>query len=183
MSRRARISSLGLALVIMAGPASAATDNGTLPLASDRAAINVDRSPDPVKQPVTLSNPLWGIPLATLSATRERPLFTPSRRPPAPPVVAAPRLPPPPRLAAPPPEPEHLRLVLIGTVIGSAEGIGIFLDQPTQRMIRLRLGEQHSGWVLRAVRAREVTLEKGQRVEILSLPRPGAPAPNRERQL
>ena len=172
-----------LALVMLTVSAGAATGDGPLRPAPDRGDIKPDRSQARIREQVALGNPLWGIPLATLSATRDRPLFTPSRRPPAPTVAAAPRLPPPPRIAAPPPEPEHLRLVLIGTVIGSAEGIGIFLDQPTQRMIRLRLGEQHSGWVLRAVRAREVTLEKGQRVEILSLPRPGAPVPKQEQQL
>jgi len=55
-------------------------------------------------------NPLWAIPLASLNATRERPIFLPSRRAPAP-VVAAP--PPPPAPApAPPPEPERPRLAL-----------------------------------------------------------------------
>lgn len=34
-------------------------------------------------------NPLWAVPLKSLSVTRERPLFSPSRRAPAPPVLAA----------------------------------------------------------------------------------------------
>src|SRR5258708_33146709 len=33
-------------------------------------------------------NPLWAVPLDALSMTRERPLFSPSRRPPPPVVVA-----------------------------------------------------------------------------------------------
>jgi general secretion pathway protein N len=75
-----------------------------------------------------------------------------------------------------------LQLALIGTVVGAAESIGVFLDQPTQRLIRLKTGEEHAGWVLRAVRPREVTLEKGARVEILSLPRPGAAPARRPNQ-
>src|SRR5215831_17659551 len=39
--------------------------------------------------PTTRGNPLWAVPLADLSATRERPIFSPSRRPPARPAVAA----------------------------------------------------------------------------------------------
>lgn len=43
------------------------------------------------------ANPLWAIPLKQLSNTRERPIFSPSRRPPAvagPPPPAAVRVPP-----------------------------------------------------------------------------------------
>src|SRR5262245_32324885 len=44
-------------------------------------------------------NPLWGIPMSTLSVTRERPIFSVTRRPPAPPppkpLVEAPAPPPP----------------------------------------------------------------------------------------
>src|SRR5215212_880442 len=47
-------------------------------------------APAPPRAPVAnepRGNPLWGIPLKSLSLTRERPLFTPSRRPPAPAVA------------------------------------------------------------------------------------------------
>ena len=47
---------------------------------------------------VPSANPLWTIPLSSLTATRERPLFSPSRRPPQSVVVAkAPPPPPPPQ--------------------------------------------------------------------------------------
>ena len=47
-------------------------------------------------------NPLWAIPLSALSATRDRPLFSTSRRPP---IVAVPIVAPPPKqeALAPPP--------------------------------------------------------------------------------
>src|SRR5262249_53698680 len=51
-------------------------------------------------------NPLWAIPLRSLSATRERPIFLPSRRPPAPRVVASPA--PAPVQPSPPQQPEPL---------------------------------------------------------------------------
>ena len=122
-------------------------------------------------------NPLWGVPLSTLTATRERPLFTPSRRAPAPavagPVVAAP--PPPP--ASAPAEPERPQLVLVGAIASDSEGIAVFLDQATNNIIRLRTGQDHSGWVLRSVKGREATLQKDQQTTTLTLPVPGeAPA-------
>ena len=50
--------------------------------------------------PAVSANPLWAIPMSSLAATRNRPLFTPSRRPPAPVVANAP-----PPLRPPPPPP------------------------------------------------------------------------------
>ncbi len=54
---------------------------------------------------VPTGNPLWAIPHKQLSATRDRPIFTPSRRPPPPAVVDAPYiapvLPPPVRRSDP----------------------------------------------------------------------------------
>ena len=131
-----------------------------------------------VEQPLEpTGNPLWGVPLSTLTATRERPLFTPSRRAPAPavagPVAAAPALPPPP----PPAEPDRPQLVLVGAIANGSEGIAVFLDQATNNVIRLRTGQDHSGWVLRSVKGREATLQKDQQTTTLTLPVPGeAPA-------
>ena len=131
-----------------------------------------------VEQPLEpTGNPLWGVPLSALTATRERPLFTPSRRAPAPavagPVAAAPALPPPP----PPAEPDRPQLVLVGAIANGSEGIAVFLDQATNNVIRLRTGQDHSGWVLRSVKGREATLQKDQQTTTLTLPVPGeAPA-------
>jgi general secretion pathway protein N len=163
-----------LALWALAAPAIAATGSDQPPLPGPPGAINPDQAAAPAK-PRFIGNPLWAIPLSALSITRERPIFTPSRRPPAPVVIAAPAVAPPQPVK--PPEQDRLNLALIGTVISPAEGIGVFLDQPSQRLVRLKTGEQHAGWTLRAVRAREVTMEKGPRVQILSLPKPGAAPP------
>jgi len=66
---------------------------------------------------------------------------------------------------------------LIGTVIGTDIQIGIFLEKATNKVVRLRLGEEHQGWVLRLIKAREVTLVKDV-AETLALDPPpgGAPA-------
>jgi general secretion pathway protein N len=119
-------------------------------------------------------NPLWAVPLSTLSVTRERPIFSPSRRPPPPPVVVPPVVvarPPPP----PPPKPvvpERPALVLVGTVANEGEGIGVFLDQATMNIIRLRTGEGHAGWILLSVKAREATLQNPRNTVTLALPAP-----------
>jgi general secretion pathway protein N len=116
-------------------------------------------------------NPLWAIPLRSLTATRERPLFTPSRRPPAPAVAGPPPAEPPP---PPPTGPDRPQLILVGAISGDTEGIAIFLDQSTRDIVRLRTGESHpSGWTLRLVKGREAALVNGEDVVILALPAPG----------
>ena len=116
-------------------------------------------------------NPLWAIPLKTLTATRARPIFSPSRRPPPPAIVAAPYVPPP--QASTPAEPDRPQLMLVGTVTGDTEAFGIFLDQTVNKIVRLKLGDLHGGWVLRQVRGREVMLQKHDEIIFLALPPPG----------
>jgi hypothetical protein len=120
--------------------------------------------------PSTSANPLWAIPLSALTATRERPIFSVSRRPPAPAVAPAAAVRP---IAPPPKEPEKPSLALVGTIVGDADGFGIFIDQTDKTALRLKLGEQHNGWILRAVQSREATLEKDQQIVLISMPQPG----------
>ena len=118
-------------------------------------------------------NPLWTIPLNTLNATRERPLFAPSRRPAmqaAPAAIA--NVPPPPPPAV---EPEQLGLRLLGTIAGRERGIAICLNLATSEVVRVRTGESFEGWNLRTVRGREATFEKASRQEVLALPSPDDP--------
>jgi general secretion pathway protein N len=116
-------------------------------------------------------NPLWAIPLKSLSFTRDRPLFTPSRRPPVPPVPAAEPV----RqvVVAKPAEPERPQLLLIGVVVSEKDGIAIFVDQTTREVFRLRIDQGHGGWILRSVHGREATLEKSPFTVTLALPAPG----------
>lgn len=118
-------------------------------------------------------NPLRALPLTQLSSTRERPIFSPSRRPPPPPtpVPAAP-------VAVRPPvkprEPDRPAVSLVGTVIGADVHLGVFLETATKNVVRLRIGEDHQGWVLRLIEADEATLVKdGEQVAVLKLPPPG----------
>jgi general secretion pathway protein N len=134
---------------------------------ADRPAVPIARERAPT------GNPLWGIPLRVLTATRERPLFSPSRRPPAPPAIAAPAPPPRPVAAAKPAEPDHPLLTIVGTVVSASDGIGLFIDQATNEVLRIHTGQDHDGWVLRSVHGREASFEKHERTSTLTLPAPG----------
>ena len=121
--------------------------------------------------PAFAGNPLSNLPLTELSNTRERPIFSASRRLPIKPTYVAPVTV---RPTVKPPEVERPAVSLVGTVIGSDVRIGVFLETATKDVVRLRVGEDHQRWVLRLITAREVTLVKdsGQAV-VLNLPSPG----------
>jgi hypothetical protein len=133
------------------------------------AALSPDAA---VEHPPPGGNPLWALPLKQLSITRERPIFSPSRRPPPPatPTYVAPVAV---RTPQKPKEPERPSITLLGTILGSSESIGIFLNPATRDIVRLRLGEDHEGWALRSVKTREVTLVKDRERVVLELPPPG----------
>src|ERR1700722_8791634 len=122
------------------------------------------------------ANPLWGTPVKQFSVTRERPIFLPSRRPPAPPpsaitvakVVAPPK----------PKEPEQPQLSLVGTIAGDEARFGIFVDQATKNVLRLKVGEDFQGWQLRSVQAREASFQKNQLTFVVALPQPGLSQPS-----
>ena len=135
----------------------------------------------PVQGRALSGNPLWAVPLTALSGTRERPIFSSSRRPP-PAIALAPAVKPA-AVAPKPKEPERLKLALVGTIASGNERFGIFVDQSTKLALRLRMGDDYQGWTLRAVEGREATLEKDQEAVILALPEPGAKPPVSEVRL
>jgi general secretion pathway protein N len=183
--------SIGLALLLGAAISSLPADlpaatSATLDIiSSDRAGDSADsvdigrvtpiaRPNREAARPLPGGNPLWSIPLSALPATQERPIFSASRHPPQRAVVA------PAEQAAAPltpaAEPDRPALALIGAVVGDSDAIAIFLDRTNQKIVRLRQGEAHSGWVLSSVQGREVTLKKAERSEVLVLQRQEAPA-------
>jgi general secretion pathway protein N len=177
---------LGVAAALLLGiEARGANPPGALDLPpSNVMPAPVDMSPGAaprVERSDPSGNPLWAIPLSALTATRERPLFLPSRRAPAPavantPVAAAPSPP-----STPAPVDEQPPLTLVGAIASETEGFAVFLDQATNSVIRLKTGQDHAGWVLQSVKGREATLQKDRRTTTLVLPVPGAmpstPAP------
>src|SRR5277367_1700073 len=126
-------------------------------------------NPDP-RQPPPGANPLWRIPISSLSVTRERPLFSVSRRPPAPPPAPTP----PAKLEAPPPTESGPPFTLSGTAIGGSRDVAVMYDETTKSFVRLHVGEAATGWNLRAIDRRTVTFEKDGRFVVVSLPAPSA---------
>jgi hypothetical protein len=186
MRRRLAISLILLALsghgAVPATPANDALDNDMTddvrlagpskvvpPPAEPVTTVRVAAPPAPPVQTPS-ANPLWGIPLAQLSGTRERPIFSASRRPPPVAAIAeaAPVKPPPRKKEIEPPQ-----LSLVGTIASIDEGFGIFIDQSSKAAVRLKVGDDHQGWKLRQIRGREVTMEKDDRSAVLTLPQPG----------
>jgi general secretion pathway protein N len=160
-----------------------AVSNGSLdadstqvaPPTNPAASVQVVVPPAPVapaSERALSANPLWAIPLAQLPNTRDRPIFSPSRR--RPPPAVAPAAVPKVAAVAKPREPERPQVSLVGTIASDDEGFGIFLDQSTKAVFRLRVGEDYQGWKLRSVQGREAVLERDQQVVPLALPQPSA---------
>jgi len=131
----------------------------------------------PIESAAPPGNPLWVLPLKQLSTTRDRPIFSPSRRapPPAAPTYVAPVS----VRTVKPAEPERPAVTLLGTVVGEVDqlGVGVFKESATGTVIKMRTGEDHQGWVLRSVKSREVTLTKDREKVTLELPPPGGDSP------
>lgn len=177
-----------LALVAGRGPASYAATSATLDILSDDGAGRTADTVDvggvkplarPVREggkPLPGGNPLWSVPLSVLTATQERPIFSASRRAPQRAVVAPLDTPANAPVAQKPAGIEHPPLALIGAVVGDSDAIAVFFDRTNQKVVRLRQGETHAGWVLSSVLRREVTLQKAEQTETLVLPRPDSSA-------
>jgi general secretion pathway protein N len=163
----------------------AATSSTSDVLSTDRATDAADMvdfgSVKPIakpsregSKPLPGGNPLWSVPLSVLSVTRDRPIFSASRRPPQQAVAT----PPVEHVIAPPPPagPEHPPLSLIGAVVGDNDAIAVFLDRTNQKIVRLRQGDTHAGWEVSSVHGREVTLKKADQTETLGLQRQEGPA-------
>jgi hypothetical protein len=119
----------------------------------------------------SVGNVVLSVPLSKLSMTRERPVFSPSRRPPPPPAMM-------PVIAKPvervkPAEPENPPLVLVGTVVGEDSGIAVLVEQATENVVKLRVNESHQGWTLRSIQGREVTFQNDRKSSVLALAPPG----------
>ena len=135
--------------------------------------------PQPQKPSVgvtrSVGNVVLAVPLSKLSATRDRPIFSPSRRPPPPPAMM-------PVIAKPverakPSEPDNPPLVLVGTVVGEDSGIAVLVEQATENVVKLRVNESHQGWTLKSIQGREVTFQNDRKSSVLALAPPGGSEP------
>jgi general secretion pathway protein N len=142
---------------------------------ADAARLSeASRGPDQSAKPRD-GNPLWAVPLNALSATRDRPLFSASRRPP---IVAAPMAAAPPKqeAVAPPPPPDRPLLTLVGTIVSPRASWAMLQGPSSEAISRLRVGEENQGWRVRGIDLRSIVVVKGEQSVKLDLPRPdGAP--------
>lgn len=105
-----------------------------------------------------VGNPVGLQPLPELSATTDKPLFSPARRPPPKPVAAVARQePPPPPL--PPPD-----VVVLGIVSENGDGrAAIRAAAVSDKVMRVRPGDDVSGWKVDRIEPRRLVLVQGER--------------------
>jgi hypothetical protein len=108
-------------------------------------------------------NPVAALSLAQLSATRERPLFSPSRRAPSRPVLAI--VSPPPIL---PPVPPPI-IVLYGTIIDADEAIAIVFHSSTGQTRHVHIGDVIDGWKVDGIDERKLVLSLENRTAVFSM--------------
>jgi hypothetical protein len=174
--------STAIADSLLAEPAVGAKTSASVPATGSEptttgAEMTIPPStPSASSERMLSANPLWAMPIKQFSATRDRPIFLPSRRPPAPlaPVVTVAKA-----IVVPKPkEPERPQLSLVGTILGDEDKFGIFIDQVTKAVLRLRLGEDFQGWKLQSVQGGEATFQRNQLSFVVALPQPALSQPS-----
>src|ERR1700674_175964 len=135
-----------------------------------RAEVNAaDMMPQNAPAPeLAIANPIAALPLDKFSATRDRPLFSPSRRPPFAPIShLALSEPGPPALPTPPPS-----IVLIG-IVTQAHGSFAVVRTGTQAAmndsISIRVGDQIKGWTVTQIEPFRLFLSRDDRLAAFTL--------------
>jgi hypothetical protein len=124
-------------------------------MAADASPQSPPSSP-PLAAQESLPSPLAAQPLDRLSATRERPLFSPTRRPPPPPPQVAAAPPPPP---APPPN-----VALFGIVMDGDEARAVVRAGPAEKIMRVGIGDDIGGWKVAQIEGRRLVLALNGRI-------------------
>jgi hypothetical protein len=121
---------------------------------------------DAVTPEFGVANPVTAHPFASLSATRDRPLFSPSRRPPPAPFVRL--TDPTPVPPAPPALPPSIALVGIITEDNGSFAV-VRADPSTNKSIRVRIGDQIEGWTVTQITKLNIILSRDGRIADFSL--------------
>jgi len=141
--------------------ASADPTGNALVQAMPNAAIDIE-------MPEVSDNPVADVPLDRLSDTRNRPLFSRSRRPPAPSAPAAvaarvERAPQPLPLLPPP------GVTLFGIVVGPQGARAYIATGAVDRIIGVRPGDDVSGWTITAITQSNLVLSRAERSATFTL--------------
>jgi general secretion pathway protein N len=119
--------------------------------------------PAEIQQVAAPATPLAGQPLDALRASRERPLFSPTRRPPPPPAVVE-RSPDP-----PPPPPPPPNVALFGIVMDAGEARAIVRTAPAADVLRVRTGDDIGGWKVAEIEGRRLVLSLDGRLATFTM--------------
>ena len=111
------------------------------------------------------SNPVAAQSLEQLSTIVDRPLFSPSRRPPAPPPAPAPIV----QAAEPPAPPPPPNLVLFGVVMDGESARAVVRSGADKKMIRAQIGDEIDGWKVSQIEGRKVVLSLDGRFATFTL--------------
>ena len=113
------------------------------------------RAQDLPAAPPALENPVAALALDGLAATRERPLFSPTRRPlpPSPAAVVVAASPPPPPPVAPPPD-----LALYGIIEDATGARAIVRPKEDAKVTSLRVSDEVEGWKVASIEPRQLVL-------------------------
>jgi hypothetical protein len=132
-------------------------------MAADASPQSPSSPPPQAGEEGALPTPLAAQPFDRLSATREHPLFSPTRRPPPPPpqVVAAPEPPPPP---APPPN-----VALFGIVMDGEEAHAVVQAGPAEKIRRVGIGDDIGGWKVAQIEGRRLVLALDGRIATIMM--------------
>jgi general secretion pathway protein N len=123
--------------------------NAPLAYAADATSVG-----DAVNNPIELQS------LDGLSATRERPLFSPTRQPPPKPVAAAMAV----RAEPPPPPAPPPSLVVLGIISENGEGsAAVRAADKGGKVLRVRTGDDVGGWKIDRIEPRRLVLTSGER--------------------
>ena len=111
--------------------------------------------------------------LAALSATRQRPLFSPTRRPPPPPppvgLANGAKLTPTVALA-----PAKPNLQLSGIILGGGQEVALVKRGGDTRVVSVGVGTPIDGWTVSEIAPRAITLKRGDgQSAVVRLPEPG----------
>lgn len=106
--------------------------------------------------------------LRELEATRQRPLFSPTRRPPPPPAPVNETVVPVAPSVKPPPD-----IKVSGIILGDDRSVAIVRLGQDPNSVHLWVGSQVDGWTVEAIEARRILLRLGSRSLTADLPDPG----------
>jgi hypothetical protein len=149
------VTALGLALVF--GTALAPVRTQTLPQTRTQTK---DQTQVQARAPTDPASPLAAYSVDRLSATSERPLFSPGRRPPA--------LPPAPIIAAAPPPPPP-NLILFGTIMDADDARAVVGVGTADKTRRVRIGDDIGGWKVTQIEERQLVLSLDDRSATFTL--------------